>query len=138
MLLLAHGLRMGHGAAAWRALLCMVLSFLLPLVSVAAVVIDCPCHRPVVTGTTDRQRPTELEAYHRDQCRRARRTVPMRRAEGDPETVGERGLKDVSHSNAAIVYQEPRTLFPVCAEAFWVKLIEGTADRSRVYAVKCA
>jgi hypothetical protein len=47
----------------------------------------------------------------------------MRRAEGDPETVGERGLKDVSHSNAAIVYQEPRTLFPVCAEAFWVKLI---------------
>ena len=45
----------------------------------------------------------------------------MRRAEGDPETVGERGLKDVSHSNAAIVYQEPRTLFPVCAEAFWVK-----------------
>ena len=103
MLLLAHGLRMGHGAAAWRALLCMVLSFLLPLVSVAAVVIDCPCHRPVVTGTTDRQRPTELEAYHRDQCRRARRTVPMRRAEGHLETVGERGLRDVSHSNAAIV-----------------------------------
>ena len=48
----------------------------------------------------------------------------MRRAEGDPETVGERGLKDVSHSNAAIVYQEPRTLFPVCTEAFWVKLIK--------------
>lgn len=42
----------------------------------------------------------------------------MRRAEGDPETVGERGLKDVSHSNAAIVYQEPRTLIPVCTELF--------------------
>ena len=53
----------------------------------------------------------------------------MRRAEGDPETVGERGLKDVSHSNAAIVYQEPRTLFPVCAEAFWVKLIGTSGDR---------
>ena len=42
----------------------------------------------------------------------------MRRAEGHLETVGERGLRDVSHSNAAIVYQEPRTLIPVCTELF--------------------